>query len=207
MDGGVVFMPGVPGFPPGASWSRDETDSLVHASPEDGSQTVFGRCERALSSWPPAWMAGHREPAAAGQGNRGTMPRVSVRHARGAAFGRCVSTRPSGLALDQKAPGGSRGTPGHSPPRSPCAAGLHRGITCRSTAWMAGWFSCPESPGFHPGLLGAVTKPIPWYMRRQKTVRKRPSAAACRQTLPALRVGRARAVRGESSRGRDRSDR
>ena len=27
MDGGVVFMPGVPGFPPGASWMGDETDS------------------------------------------------------------------------------------------------------------------------------------------------------------------------------------
>ena len=26
-DGGVVFVPGVPGFPPGASWTDDETDS------------------------------------------------------------------------------------------------------------------------------------------------------------------------------------
>ena len=28
MDGGVVFIPGVPGFPPGASWIGDGTDPL-----------------------------------------------------------------------------------------------------------------------------------------------------------------------------------
>ena len=89
-----------------------------------------------------------------GSTRRRSAPRLGrLRHARGAACCRCVSTRPLGLALNQKAPGGSRGTPGHSPPRSPCAAGLHEGITCRGTAWTAGWFSHPESPGFHPGLL------------------------------------------------------
>jgi len=64
---------------------------------------------------------------------------------------------PPGLVITQKAPGGSRGTPGHAPVRLPCDAGSSRGSACRRAAWMAGWFSGPESPGFHPGLLGAET--------------------------------------------------
>ncbi len=38
MDGGVVFMPGVPGFPPGASWTGDETDSQFKESAKQRSQ-------------------------------------------------------------------------------------------------------------------------------------------------------------------------
>jgi len=38
MDGGVVFVPGVPGFPPGASWNGDGTDSLLNGSSEPDSQ-------------------------------------------------------------------------------------------------------------------------------------------------------------------------
>jgi hypothetical protein len=83
MDGRMVFKPGVPGFPPGAS---------------------------------------------------------------------CRATVP------QKAPGGSRGTPGRMPAPVPCATGSHRGNASSRTAWMAGWFSNPVSPGFHPGLL--VARPI-----------------------------------------------
>jgi len=33
-------------------------------------------------------------------------------------------------------------------------------MTCRRAAWMAGWFSCPESPGFHPGLFGTHEKAL-----------------------------------------------
>jgi hypothetical protein len=54
----------------------------------------------------------------------------------------------------QKAPGGSRGTPGRISSRVPCDVGLNRDIACRHPAWTAGWFSHPVSPGFHPGLLG-----------------------------------------------------
>ena len=38
MDGGVVFMSGVPGFPPGASWTGDETDSRFKGSAKQRSQ-------------------------------------------------------------------------------------------------------------------------------------------------------------------------
>jgi len=64
----------------------------------------------------------------------------STRRRSGPRLGRWHAARPAaaafqpgpwGHAVNQKAPGGSRGTPGHSPPRSPCAAALHRGITCR----------------------------------------------------------------------------
>jgi hypothetical protein len=65
----------------------------------------------------------------------------------------------------QKAPGGSRGTPGRMRARVPCIAGLKRGVTCGREAWMAVWCSCPESPGFHPGLLGTLTGGIPLQRR------------------------------------------
>jgi len=83
-----------------------------------------------------------------------------------------------GLVIPQKAPGGSRGTPGRMPSRVPCDVSLNREITCRHPACMAGWFSCPESPGFHPGLLGMVTGPIPDSKDLQNNVRKRIPAAA-----------------------------
>jgi len=38
MDGGLVVMPGVPGFPPGASWNGDGTDALFNPSTHHGSQ-------------------------------------------------------------------------------------------------------------------------------------------------------------------------
>ena len=64
-----------------------------------------------------------------------------------------------GLLGAQKAPGGSRGTPGCMPSRVPCATGSNRRSVRGPAAWMAGWFSYPESPGFHPGLLGAQKAP------------------------------------------------
>jgi len=82
MDGELVFVPGVPGLPPGAS-----------------------RTTRAIDT--------------------------------------------------QKAPGGSRGTPGGMPSQVPCDMSLNREMACRHPAWMASWFSCPVSPGCHPGLLGS----------------------------------------------------
>ena len=38
MDGGVVFVTGVPGFPPGASWTGDKTDSQIKGSAHQRSQ-------------------------------------------------------------------------------------------------------------------------------------------------------------------------
>ena len=54
----------------------------------------------------------------------------------------------------------------------------------RHPAWTAGWFSHPESPGFHPGLLGRVTRPIPKSTDLQNHGRKRIPAARtlCRAT-------------------------
>ena len=38
MDGGVVFVPGFPGFPPGASWAAEETESQFKGSAKQRSQ-------------------------------------------------------------------------------------------------------------------------------------------------------------------------
>ena len=38
LDGGLVVMPGVPGFPPGAAWNGDGTDALFNASTHHDSQ-------------------------------------------------------------------------------------------------------------------------------------------------------------------------
>jgi len=84
--------------------------------------------------------------------------RVVIRHGRRDGF-RARSPRVSTRGFSerartaQKAPGGSRGTPGRMPSRVPCCAGLNRDIACGHPAWTAGWFSHPVSPGFHPGLL------------------------------------------------------
>ena len=52
MDGGVVFMPGVPGFPPGASWGHKKPPAeagavlVSHAGPRgmgNPSLTVVGQ--------------------------------------------------------------------------------------------------------------------------------------------------------------------
>ena len=40
--------------------------------------------------------------------------------------------------------------------RVPCGAGSKRRSVCRRVAWMAGWCSDPECPGFQPGLLGSA---------------------------------------------------
>jgi len=70
------------------------------------------------------------------------------------------------------------------PSQVPCDGGLNREIVGRHPAWMAGWFSCPESPGFHPGLLGRATGPIPDSQDLQNNGRNRIPAAAtpCRAT-------------------------
>ena len=59
----------------------------------------------------------------------------------------------------QKAPGGSRGTPGRTRARVPCMWAPINESPRSSPAWMVGWFSCPVSPGFHPGLLGQRVTP------------------------------------------------
>jgi len=82
------------------------------------------------------------------------MPRVRVDHVPGFPPGAFWNAR-----LPQKAPGGSRGTPGRMHSRVPCCAGLNRDIACRHPAWTAGWFAHPVSPGFHPGLFVQVPGP------------------------------------------------
>jgi len=103
----------------------------------------------------------------------------------------------------QKAPGGSRGTPGCMPFRVPCDGGLNRGITCRHAAWTAVWLSGPESPGCHPGLLGpraSSTQKAPGGSRGTRrseaaapeaaaTVARRCDRPAVRRTLGVRRDG------------------
>ena len=61
-----------------------------------------------------SWWESSREPAASCRSSLGVPPPTHSQPG------------PPGLALPQKAPGGSRGTPGGMPSRSLCAAGLHR---------------------------------------------------------------------------------
>ena len=154
-----------------------------------------------------------REPAASRRGSRGGPPPAHSRpgppglefpqeapgRSRGGRFTRTAAScrsslggpppahsqpGPPGLEFPQEAPGRSRGTPGRMPSQVPCNVGLSREIACRHLAWTAGWFSCPESPGFHPGLLGRAPRPISNSKDLQHNVRKRIAAAAtpCRAT-------------------------
>jgi len=56
MDGGVVFVPGVPGLPPGASWKHDSIDQMGSPDPTTGAPLGL-----------PPRRAGHR-PCQAGSG-------------------------------------------------------------------------------------------------------------------------------------------
>jgi len=199
MDGGMVFIPGVRGFPPGASCRA----TLTQKAP-GGSRGTPGRapsrvpCEadsnRGITCRRAAWMAGwfsypvspgfhpgllgcdrptkspRQEPGDSGSrafpcamrsgfepGNH--VPSCSMD--RGEVFIPGVPGFPPGAScratLTQKAPGGSRGTPGRAPSRVPCETGSHCGNASSRTAWIAGWLSCPVSPGFHPGLVEPVS--------------------------------------------------
>ena len=110
-------MPGVPGFPPGASWG--------------GSGRIVLRAEAAAPFW---------------------------RHARPHRF--AGHARPH----HKKPPAGAGG---HRVGCDPvCHACGRYGAVCGTFgAWLTGWFSCPESPGFHPGLLGADAAATFWGMR------------------------------------------
>jgi len=132
-------MPGVPGFPPGASWNARR----FHKKPPAGAGGLRVECDPACHALPIC--TGDSHPV--------------IRHGRRGGFHtRCPRVTTRGFleraSLPQKAPGGSLGTPGRMRSHVPCAAGLHRDIACRHPAWTAGWFSHPESPGYHPGLLG-----------------------------------------------------
>jgi len=138
MDGGEAFMPGVPGFPPGASWARPS-----HKKPPAGAGGLRVAC------LPPCHAQQVRTVEMRPVGQHGWQDGFQTRCPR-------VSTRGFlGATVPQKAPGGSRGTPGRMPSPVPCATGSHRGNASSRTAWIAGRFSCPESPGCHPGLLVA----------------------------------------------------
>ena len=100
-----------------------------------------------------AWRSHKKPPAEAGEhGVR--EPAASCRSSLGGPAPADSQPGPPGLALTQKAPGGSRGTPGGIPSRLLCDEGSHKWIGGCPAAWTVGWFSSPESPGFRPGLLG-----------------------------------------------------
>jgi hypothetical protein len=123
MDGGMVFTPGVPGLPPGASWTtRAVPTKSPRRKPGDSGSHAFPGAMRC-----------------------GFAPGITCRHPAWTAvwFSHPVSPgfHPGLLGprapCPQKAPGGSRGTPGSIASRVPCAVGSHRGITCRHPAWTA----------------------------------------------------------------------
>jgi len=116
-------MPGVPGFPPGASWNVD--------GPERSGASVSGRRARLRGS---------------------RVVRLFVRVFR---FGLRIDAR----ERHKKPPAGAGGHRVEPLSRVPCIASSKRGVTCGREAWMAGRCLCPESPGFHPGLLGTLTGP------------------------------------------------
>jgi hypothetical protein len=142
MDGGVVFTPGVPGLPPGASWNARR----FHKKPPAGAGGLRVECDPTCHALPVC--TGDSHPVIR-HGRRGGFHTRSPR----------VTTRGflERASLPQKAPGGSRGTPGRMRSRVPCDVGLNRDIACRHPAWTAGWFSHPVSPGSRPGLLGPRT--------------------------------------------------
>jgi len=90
----------------------------------------------------------HKKPPAGAGEDVAREPAASCRSSLGGPPPACRQPGPPGLTLPQ-----SRGTPGRIPSRVPCDVGLNRAIACRHPAWTAGWFSHPESPGFHPGLF------------------------------------------------------
>ena len=141
----------------------------------------------------------HKKPPAGAGEDVAREPAASCRSSLGGPPPACRQPGPPGLALPQKAPGGSRGTPGGMPSRVPCDVGLNREIACGHPAWTAGWFSHPVSPGFHPGLLGTRVAPTKSPRRepgRMLHANLRPHAAIClagRRPLtvnPALRAWR-----------------
>ena len=188
----MVFIPGVPGFPPGASWRavpksprREPGDSGWRGFPvamREGAEQprrmrpngmvgrdgVHSRCPRVSTRGflargpkkPPAEAGGLRVARLPGchARRRGTAAAHAAKRHGGAgwcSFPVSPGFHPGLLgARSQKAPGGSRGTPGGEASRLPCEKARNRRGACGQTAWGKGWPSCPESPGFHPGLLG-----------------------------------------------------
>ena len=68
----------------------------------------------------------HKKPPAGAGEDVSREPAASCRSSLGGPLPACRQPGPPGLALPQKAPGGSRGTPGRMPSRVPCAVGLNR---------------------------------------------------------------------------------
>jgi len=112
MDTEVVFTPGVPGLPPGASWTtRAVPTKSPRREPGDSGSHRFPRAMRCgfapgitcrHPAWIPRWFSCPVSP--------GFRPGLLGPRA----------------PCPQKAPGGSRGTPGRIASRVPCAVGSHR---------------------------------------------------------------------------------
>ena len=86
---------------------------------------LAGRCPRADNPALRAWRF-HKKPPAGAGGLDVRDPAASCRSSLGGPPPACRQPGPPGLALPQKAPGGSRGTPGCMPSRVPCDVGLNR---------------------------------------------------------------------------------
>jgi hypothetical protein len=91
------------------------------------------------------------------------------------------------IPAPQEAPGGSRGTPGRTRARVPCMWARINESPQSPPAWMAGWVSCPVSPGFHPGLLGPLVTPT-------RSPRRKPGDTGSNTSPRAMHVGVTRAM-------------
>ena len=85
MDGGVVFVPGVPGLPPGAFWTGDGTDPLFTGPAQHDAQLDPCSGDALLNSSAHHQKLharpggpGHLQRAEARQGKVGRMPSLAV---------------------------------------------------------------------------------------------------------------------------------
>jgi hypothetical protein len=138
---------------PGASTKspRRKPGRMVHANRRHPATVRLAglgplTVDPALRAWrfhkkPPAEAGGDgsREPAASCHSSLGGPPPAHSRPG------------PPGLALPQKAPGGSRGTPGRMPSQVPCAVGLNARNCVSSSGMDGGVVFMPGVPGFPPG--------------------------------------------------------
>ena len=105
-----------------------------------------------------AWRLHKKPPAGAGEdGSR--EPAASCRSSLGGPPPAHSRPGPPGLAPPQKAPGGSRGTPGRMPSQVPCAVGLNPRNCVSSSGVDGGVVFIPGVPGFPPGASRVRARP------------------------------------------------
>ncbi len=146
MDGGIVFRPGVPGLPPGASTF---STPLPQKAP-GGSRGTPGRTPSSV-------------PCDTGSNQGNGVPSSGMDG--GIVFSPGVPGLPPGAStfstpLPQKAPGGSRGTPGRTPSSVPCDTGSNQGNGVPSSGMDGGIVFSPGVPGLPPGA-STFSTPLP----------------------------------------------